>query len=95
MSVIDAIPFGKDNAITRQRLVELTGLPDRQIRKHIEEARAQGEIIINDGDGRGYYRSDDLDEIERQYRQDTNRAMAILIRRKFLRRRLKAAGRAV
>ena len=41
------------------------------------------------------YQSDDLDEIERQYKQNTARAMSILARRKEIRRRLKAAGRKV
>jgi hypothetical protein len=39
--------------------------------------------------------ADDLDAIERQYRQDTSRALSILRRRKAMRALLKAAGRAV
>ena len=94
-AVLDLIPYGRENAIQRRRLAELLDMTDGGIRAAIRRARKAGVIIINDQDGAGYYRSDDLDDIERQYWQDTSRAMAILVRRKFLRRRLKAAGRTV
>ncbi len=94
-SVIDAIPAGRENAIKRAVLSEKVGMTDRKMRKMIEMARSMGCIIVNDQTGAGYYQSDDLDEIERQYRQDTARAMSILVRRKELRRRLRDAGRTV
>lgn len=68
---------------------------DRKVRKMIELARGLGFVIVNEQNGAGYYQSNDLDEIELQYRQDTARAMSILARRKELRRRLEAAGRKV
>ena len=89
------IPSGRENAITRAELACRMGLNDRQMRKVVEDARAEGVIILNRQDGGGYYQTDDLDDMMRQYRQDTARALAILKRRKPLRDKLKAAGRKV
>ena len=86
---------GRDNAISRTHLCLEMGLPDRTVRGIIERARREGCIIINAQDGAGYYLSDDPDEWEAQYRQDTSRALSILSRRKALRARLKSAGREV
>ena len=93
--IAGAIPFGRTNAVTREHLSRELLLTDRKVRELIEQARRCGCIIINAQDGRGYYRTEDLDEIERQYKQDTARAMSILSRRKTLRRALIAAGREV
>ena len=95
LRLVNAIPHGKDKAVRRTALVRNLGMSDRRVRLLIEEARRQGYIILNQQTGEGYYISDDLDEMERQYRQDTARAMSILRRRKPLRDALKAAGRAV
>lgn len=95
MGIERYIPFGRENAVTRAQLCTLTGLPDRKVRKEIEQARRSGFIIINQQDGKGYYQTDDLDEIERQYRQQRCRALSVLSQQKHLRRRLKAAGRQV
>ena len=65
------------------------------LRKLIEEARDRGELICNDGDGEGYYRSYDIGQIERQYRVDRARAMAVLKRLKTMRRMLNDAGKEV
>lgn len=82
-------------SIARRELVLMFDVSDRAIRKAIEEARKMGYFIINDQNGAGYYRTDDLDTIERQYRQDTSRAMAILARRKAMRKFLRENGRMV
>lgn len=90
--VLDAIPFGKDRAVTREYLTAKTGLPDRQVRKAIEEIR-RSHIVLNDQDGKGYYRSYDLDDIERFYRQERARALAVLYRMKPMRVLLRGGGR--
>jgi hypothetical protein len=95
MSIEEYIPFGRENAVTRQVLCALTGLSDRKVRKLIEDARREGCIICNDQDGAGYYQTADLDEIESQYRQQRSRALSILSQQKHMRRLLKAAGREV
>ncbi|MBQ3557835.1 MAG: helix-turn-helix transcriptional regulator [Oscillospiraceae bacterium] len=89
------VPFGRHNAISRRVLAAKLGMNDRQMRHAIEDARGEGLIILCECNGRGYYQSNDLDEIYRQYIQDTNRAMAILKRRRPMRNLLKQAGRCV
>lgn len=91
--IVNHIPYGKENAIRRDKLCRFTGLGDRAMRKEIEAARHEGHIILNDQDGKGYYRSDDINEIERQYKQNRARARSILHENTPLRRVLRAAGR--
>ena len=86
------IPHGKDNAISRERLSEITGLSDRRVRKAIEYARLDDVIILNLQDGNGYFQSDNPDEIEQNYRQEYSRAISILARLKYPKQRLRAAG---
>lgn len=88
MGIVDLIPTGKDNAITRGQLCSLTGLSDRAVRKLIEIARIEGAIIINAQDGKGYYISDNPVDIRRQMCTNKSRAMSILKQQKYLRRRL-------
>ena len=79
MNITDYIPFGKENAVDRLFLTSVTGLRDREVRKLIQSARNRGELILNDQDGRGYYRSRDVGELKRQYQTNKNRAMSILV----------------
>lgn len=51
MNIERFIPEGKENAVSREVLATRLGLPDRTVRKLIEEARDRGELICNDGDG--------------------------------------------
>ena len=92
LKVLEQIPFGKKHAITRMGLRFRTGLSDRQVRNIIEELR-RTYVIINDSDGNGYYRSYDLDDIERNYRQERARALSILRRLRVMRTLLKGGGR--
>ena len=95
MNIERFIPEGKENAVSREVLATRLGLPDRTVRKLIEEARYRGEMICNDGDGEGYYRSYDIGQIERQYRVDRARAMSVMKRLKTMRRMLNDAGKEV
>lgn len=89
IDILKYIGTGRENAVTREALVRKTGLSDRKVRKLIAEARREGEIIINAQDGAGYYRSDELGDLKRQYKSNHNRAMRILVQQKYLRRRIK------
>lgn len=91
--MLNYIGVGKDKAITRAQLMALTGMSDRNVRKHIELLRNNGHVIVNNQDGKGYYISDDIDKIQMQYKQNKNRALSILINQKFLRAKLREAGR--
>lgn len=90
--ILKLIPKGRDHAISRQCLVKLAKLSDREVRKCIEQARHDGHIIINDGSGIGYYLTDNIDDILQAYHKEHKRMLAILHRTRHLRRRLKEAG---
>lgn len=89
MNIADYIGYGKESSITASELSDLLHIPTRKVRKMIEECRRSGIIIINDQDGKGYYKSDKKEDIERQMRQNHSRAMAILVQQKHLRRKLR------
>ena len=95
MNIVDYIPVGKENAIPRADLARVLGMTDRACRKAIEEARDRGELICNDGDGAGYYLASDIGQIERQYRVDKARAVAVFKRLKTMRRMLRENGKEV
>lgn len=54
MNIVDYIPTGYENAISRKDLCKKTGLNDRVARNLIEEAR-RTTIIISNNDGSGYW----------------------------------------
>jgi len=54
MNIIEYIPKGYENAISRKTLCNKTGLNDRVVRGLIEEAR-RNTIIISNNDGSGYW----------------------------------------
>lgn len=89
MNILDFIPVGKENAVTRDQLCAYTGLSDRINRRLIEIARNEGAIIVNDSDGEGYYISEDPEEIRRQIATNHSRAMSILRQQKLLRHKLR------
>lgn len=91
-TLLSHLRVGKNNAISRDKLAMEMQMSDRAVRNLIEKARNEGWFIMNSQDGSGYYLSSDIEDIARQYRQDTNRALAILKRRKHMRRVLKEAG---
>lgn len=64
MHIIDYIPIGRSNAVTRAQLSAVTGLPDRTIRDMIHQAR-RDHAILNLQDGSGYFRPDMEDETEK------------------------------
>lgn len=79
MNISDYIPFGKDNAISRKRLSEITGLSDRKLREVIALER-RNTIIINLSNGQGYFQpinglEDDL--VVDYYKQENNRLKRI------------------
>lgn len=53
-SIVDYIPKGRENKISRESLTMCTGLTDRVCREYISRARADGHAIVGDPAG-GYY----------------------------------------
>ncbi|MBQ9458309.1 MAG: hypothetical protein IJU66_00065 [Oscillospiraceae bacterium] len=89
-AVVDVIPYGKRNAISRRMLASRVGMNDRNVRACIEAARRDGHFIISSNEG--YYLATEPEEVERQYRIDHARALSILARLTPMRRYLRAAG---
>lgn len=83
---------GRQNARTRKMLCTLTGMSDRAVRQEIEDLREQGKFIITDEDGKGYYISEDVSDVRRQYLKDMARIKAISKRTKHLKRLLDDRG---
>lgn len=86
--ITNFIGTGRENAVTRGELVAILNLPDRTIRRLIQEARDRGEIIINAQDGAGYYMSDDVGEMKRQLALNKSRALSVLRQQKHLLRKI-------
>ena len=87
MDITDFIPHGRENAISRDVLVSITGLSDRAVRKLIEDAR-QNCPVANLQTGDGYFIPDTIEDTERQLRASKNRAMSILKQQKALKKHL-------
>ena len=88
--IMTYIAKGRENAVKRDELVRILNLPDRVVRKMIQDARDRGEVILNAQDGAGYYTSDDVGELERQYNTNRRRALSILRQQTHIRRRVDA-----
>lgn len=65
MNILDFIPYGRENAVSRSFLVSLTGLPDRSIREAIQATNESGTAIICCEAGTGYFRPKTVAEAER------------------------------
>lgn len=76
MNIVELIPYGKENAISRSDLCNKTGLSDRLVRRQIAKKR-RDYVILNLQDGKGYYRPTDKADIEIYIRQETARAKSI------------------
>lgn len=78
MNILDYIPIGKENAISKQKLCELTGIKDeRLIREAIKRQVESGVPILSSSGHKGYWYSEDIDEIEEFIRENDHRSNAI------------------
>lgn len=78
INIVDYIPIGRENAISRQKLCELTGLNDRVLRKYIAKARETTCICNGQADGGGYYIPSTLEDANHFYKQERARALSVL-----------------
>jgi hypothetical protein len=88
INIIDYIPYGKENAISRADLVTLTGLDDRTVRGAINRLRADGELILSSSHRAGYWRSDNPAEIESYLRECDSRCRTLAVTNRKMRQRL-------
>lgn len=90
MDILQYIPFGQENAVSRQHLANLYGggeSGDRKARDAIEKGR-RTHVIINSQDGKGYFQPTDAEAhlVEKQYRQTDHRANSINRQRRAIRK---------
>lgn len=72
------LPVGKENAITTQDLVKLSGCGSaRELQQHIAYEREHGAIICS-GSGRGYWKPKNRQEIQQFVKTMRNRALSTL-----------------
>ena len=74
MDLVELIPKGKSNAITRQELCELTCLKDRDVRERISQIRRERPIISA---GKGYYLPESDEEVRSWIEREGKRARSI------------------
>ena len=81
MDLIDAIPFGMENAISRTELARLTCISDRKLRDLIKEANAdlirEGVAILSSSSVRGYWKTRDREEMKRYLAESNRRIRSI------------------
>lgn len=84
--IINYIPHGRKNAVSRSQLVIMTGCNDRDVRKAISKARKE-HIILSLENGSGYYQptADDYPELRKCLNREESRARNIFASLKKLR----------
>lgn len=78
VDIVKFIPYGKENAISRDKLASAVGCSDRTMRDLINKARRRV-VIINLQNGNGYYRptDEDKEDVLKFKKQEENRAKDI------------------
>ena len=94
MNIIDYIPVGHENAVSREYLVSITGYSDRKVRDMIEKACTREHPILNMQDGKGYFRPAENEmHLVRLYRaQENHRTLRIRKKVSEIDKYIKASG---
>ena len=97
LKIIDYIPHGHANAVTRQQLSSITGLSDRCVREMIEHESDSEHPILNMQDGKGYFQPeyDEMSLVRICIKQNESRAKSISSRNSNLKTWAKKAGNEV
>lgn len=74
--ILELIPYGKNKAIAKGTLVDLTGFNERKIRKIVSELRDYYVIVSSSG-GKGFYRPTNRREVQEFIDENTRRAKKI------------------
>ena len=82
-TIYDLLPVGAEYAISRRQLSQITGLPDRRLRRQIAEERKAGQLILSSTAevGGGYFRAADVQELRRwvaMMTAHTNATLAVI-----------------
>lgn len=77
MTVLNAIPYGRENAVSRAEIVRKTGICDRTVRDEIKKLNQElvkhGEAILSSSGKSGYWRSSNLLEMKQYLRESDHR----------------------
>ncbi len=78
MNIVDYIPEGRENAVSRAELARLTGMPDRNIRDAIKAANraltAKNRAILSTSGKSGYWISASREEMEAYLAESSRRS---------------------
>ena len=89
------IPIGRENAITYQQLCLKWHCNERKVRSILHKLSSldldDRYILIRSSHGKGFYKTDDVAEIEKYIKECTNRAKNIFITIRKARKVLKEA----
>lgn len=88
MNIIEYIPTGKNNAVSRKYLCQITGMPDRAIREAIQAFNESGEGIIACECGKGYFVPETKAEAERYIRYSQSYLISLARKDRGMRRAL-------
>lgn len=92
----DDIPIGRAKALTYADLMEKWHMNERNVRKILHELSyfdsGDNFILIRSSQGKGFYKTDNIDEILRYKKECTNRARRTFAPLKKIRRVLKEVG---
>ena len=81
IDILDYIPTGRENAVSRKQLADRTGMNDREVRRAIETARGETPVISRE-DGGGYFlpRKDpeDIEAVNGYVMRERKRAVSVL-----------------
>ena len=76
--IYSLIPEGRDKAISRRDLIDVSGLSDSEIRATIKELRLVGKIITSHSAIKGYYRPETREQAMEFVREQRHRGLACL-----------------
>lgn len=74
--ILRALGTGEENAVSLEQLINISGLPNREVRKLIESLRRNGHVILSSNSG--YFRPATAAELERHIKKERCRARSIL-----------------
>ncbi len=77
-AIVNHIPKGRKNAISRAMLQAATGLDDRTNRQAIETARRNGIRVVSNSGGKGYYIAENDNEWMKFLNEHRKRALTEL-----------------
>ena len=96
MKYWDDIPIGKENAITYPELCTIWNIPERSVRYRLHELSridtGDDYILIRSAAGRGFYKTDNLEEIKAYKAECLHRGRSVFAPVRKINRILAASG---